>query len=1385
MKGNIFLDGGSDTSYITQKAAEALGLPITSTSHVAIDIFGGNTEEGKYPKTQVRLSSRRGQALVDCYITEEITKPINMADWKEAGELFPDWSFPQLEGDSFPVDILIGMDFINDIRGNEIRKVGRLEARNSILGPYLEGNITGNVTRNHNEESATTLVGTTTKPTKDYHYSMGDEEMAGSFDFDKAETMLEQFFSEEDFSATQDKDPTKHELLQKLKEGIRLVDTPTGRNYEVPMLWKSKNSKEKLKPNFGLSLAFLHKLVDRLEESGKLESANTVIEAAIASGFYEEVETDHSLGHHIPTFFVSQPHSTSTPMRHVIAGNLGKPCINSELEKGPSLIADLPTLLRQFRAHEIGITGDISKAFHQLVVRPEDRDMMRFLWFRKGSRTQLITLRLARVPFGTCLAPFQLFGTLFLHLQNHQHPTAKDTINKLYSDNLVTSVKENALEFILDTVKILNDGGFTLKKFSSNSKALAQELEARDLLNVSEKEVTRVLGMSWDLFADSLQFCKPSAKRDEKMKVCRRSILQTLPRHYDPLGILAPVLMPGVAFLSELCERQYGWDEELSKEDLARWTDIYSEIKICTEDLKIPRHHNFDPDKPVRLHVLADASTAWGGCAAYLTQNGKAALVAAKAKLPAKRLRDNNITVPRRELEALVMAAKMMARLLLTYEPIYKQVEPHLFSDSQIVLNWVANAGKVDAFVDNRVRLIKELVPQVPLTYIDTNDNSADAVSRGMKSSEYLDPNHLLWTGPPLLHEPEIPVFKPPKKETVEALTLVSKAEDPTPSVLNLVGKCSTMAKLKRTLATLITCARKWQKKTPLDGAKLSRMVATSILKAEQEATSGDIIAYLKTKKGPRPQSIHPHQLFLDSAGLIRCGGRLGNSSMSYSSRYPIYYPNNSPLIKQRVLEMHETAKHAGPGVTRAKILQMLWIPRSSNTIKRILKDCYNCKRATGPAFKWPKSPDLPASRTKPEAYDVIGCDLTGAFIVRNKEDLQKVYVALFTDCGTRHISVQVMDNMETTTFMQAFRRHCSIYGVPSKVISDQGTYFVKASGILEDKLNEEEIGQAMNRKGISWQFNPAGAPHFGAHYERLIGTLKGPLKRTIGRKILDKQEFITLVMEATAVVNDRPLTTTNPTNLQDRLEGAQMLTPNHLVFGRTTSPMPYGEGQLEDEEDPTFIPDEEEISKQWRRLATRLNNFKQQFYEEYLAYLRTKHNIDHHSDPIDVPTIGKGDLVIMKSDTEKRSLWDMAEVIEILPSSDSRTRAVRLRTKHGETSRPIIKLFPLLSSRELRPDLPTAEAANAGDTNDAANTADTSNAVETANADNSADNADDTTEGAEAGNNHMAGATPTAQPSPSPPTPRAAPTQTRPRRAAGVAGRERVQTWCRGILED
>ena len=1291
IQANIFLDEGSDTSYITKEMFEKLNLPITGKRSLKVNAFGGLTVNKEYSITQAKLSSRKGgQAILNLLVTDEITKPLDTTGWKEAAEAFPSWDFPQVKDNPFKVDLLIGVDYLNIIRKNTIKTAGALEARQTILGPYVIGHMPKHNKPKHNEETITVNAATNRPAAK--QPLIADESAAISSDPDPDEAILDQLvFAADNFTEIDDKDTEKHELLKRLNEGTRLVDMPEGKLYQVPMLWTSEEAKQSLKPNFFLCLQFLNKQFEKMEAQGTISKCNKIIQTAIDNGFYEVTDTNKEEGHHIPSFFVTNPNSTSTPIRHVICGNLGKPAINDVLETGPSLIADLPTLLRQFRLHKTGIVADISKAFHRLVIKEEDRNYFKMLWYQGGNRDKLITLRMARVPFGTCLAPFQLFGTLMHHLNDHP-----ELVKSLYSDNLVTSVDKNELNFALDTVNIFGSGGFKLCKFSTNSTDLASKLDQMKLLNEAEKDITRVLGMCWNMKDDTLGWFKPHRTFDTNGVVTRRSMLKWLPSHWDPLGLLEGVTMPARAFqYSKEIYEKYDWDEPISDEDKSQWIPLATTITKCM-NTTIPRHHDFDPKQKVRLHVYSDASAQWGGCCAYLTQGGKSTLVAAKAIKPEKRL-EKNITIPKREMCALVLGAQMMNKLKETYKGIYPELECHLYSDSQIVLWQLANDHKPQKmFIKNRIKQIKELCEDIPKHYIATNNNPADAVSRGMTAEEFNDKSSLFWNGPAMMHEEEIPVFMPQKylNDQMVAITLTTISEQQQPTVLNIVEGSNTMAGKRLRLAATIKAVRKWQKKTPLDGRSLARKVATALMKAEQEATCPEIINYLKDKKGPRPSQVHPNQLFLDSSGLVRCGGRLGNSNMSYASRFPIYYPNNSPLIKERIIEMHETAKHAGPGVTRAKILQTLWIPRSSNTIRRILKSCYNCKKATGPHFRWPKSPNLPTERVNVESpYNVIGCDLTGHFNVRNGAEIEKVYLAIFSCCSSRHISIEILDNMQTETFLQAFRRHCSIYSTPAKIISDQGTYFVKSSSVLGSLAGEEwcnEIAEKLNQKGIDWQFNPAGAPHFGGHFERLIGTLKAPLKRCIGRAILDKQEFIVLCKEAACVMNDRPLITTTNSNLRDR----NAITPNHLIFGRPISPLPYGENTLEDLEDPIFEPDDEEVHKQWRRLATRLKLFRDQFAEEYLAYLRERHAIQHHSDPIEAVAVAVGDLVIMKSDTEKRSLWEKAEVIEILPSSDDRIRAVRLRTRNGTTTRPIVKLYPLLSSKELRPN----EAVSSGD---------------------------------------------------------------------------------------
>ena len=1299
-EGNIFLDSGSDKSYITEDCARRLGLPVIGRREVIVNSFDCHGNTKSFPVTHIRLVGKDGETFIEAFITRGIKISMKTDDWSAtARKLFPEYVFTQFEENPFCIDILLGMDHLYDVSTEETRQGFKI--KNSIFGVYLEGS---NKAKHNGEITNTYTAMTDVTPIEDYDYNESDFEI----NFEDLEAQFEKSLEKEDFTAEEDRQPSEEEVLIKFMEGIQLVETSEGHKYEVPFLWKQGDeSKKKLKSNFGMALKFLHQLRDRLKAKGMLEEADKVIDTSIARGIYEVVENNPSIGHHIPSLFVEQPHSTTTPLRHVLGANMGKPCINSELEIGPSLIACLPTVLRRFRCGETGITADIHKAFNQLIVKFSDRDYMRMLWIHEG---KLVTIRPARVPFGLSSAPFKLFATLKKHLEGHESPEAISIMMNLYSDNLATALDESELDFCLKAVSILGEGGFELKKFSTNNKELAKELEKRNLLNMAEAESTRILGMKWDLNEDTLSFCPvPDIREDEVITL--RSIMKRLPRHYDPLGIQQCVTMVGTKFQSDLQEKGsgpdgtgYKMDQPLSQEDADKWRTIYSEIQKSSA-LKIPRYHRFDKNRTIRVHVMVDASMQWGGAIGYLTQSGKSVVVAGKTKMPEKRLREANVSVPRRELLAAVIGSKLMSKLLETYKPKYKSLEPHLWSDSTTVLSWIANNEPKERFVQNRINLIQNLVPDIPWHYIETESNPADYMSRGLLARDYLNPSHPIWRGPDQMHQDILQ----PYKEEADPLSVLamSTSTEPTRNILNLVNEalehprwpCTTLNEVKHRLAAALKVTRKlyikaalknnWDLLPPISSGKIAGEVSRRIIRAEQEQYFKTEIDYLKFKTGPVPMKVRKMSLFLDKSSILRVGGRLTHASIGWAQKYPILLSRDSSLIPLRIQEFHETMKHGGPGLTRTALQQLYWIPRVSRLISRVISKCFKCRKATGPPLRPPGPPALPPERATLDPMAVIGVDLTGHFNVKGQNNqITKVYLAFFTCCSMRYINIELMDNMSSECFLLAFRRHCSQFITPLRIWSDNATYFVKAAEVLGEELGDEfltEVAEKMNHKGIDWRKNLASAPWQGGHFERLIGVVKLLLKRICGRQVLQRDELWTLSKEAQAICNERPYGVL-PTNHKDRTA----LSPNLVMFGRSLNPLPYGDNNIieEDEEvNPMFNPDGNLLETLGRRHGNRIAQFRKQFVEEYFNELRQRHINDYRSDPTSEANIKKGNLVIIHSDIKKRSLWELAEVIAPIKSqADGKVRGAKLWTKEGITTRPLQKLCPLLDAEQLRP---------------------------------------------------------------------------------------------------
>ena len=123
--------------------------------------------------------------------------------------------------------------------------------------------------------------------------------------------------------------------------------------------------------------------------------------------------------------------------------------------RGPVILEDLCGLLMRFRTKEIAVVADIEKAFLQLGLIPEDRDVTRFLWVKNVmeplSSKNLITLRFTRVLFGVISSPFLLAATIRFHLSHVDSDNGRKALKDIYVDNIITGTigVEQAINFMM------------------------------------------------------------------------------------------------------------------------------------------------------------------------------------------------------------------------------------------------------------------------------------------------------------------------------------------------------------------------------------------------------------------------------------------------------------------------------------------------------------------------------------------------------------------------------------------------------------------------------------------------------------------------------------------------------------------------------------------------------------------------------------------------------------------------------------------------------------------------------------------------------------------------------------------------------------------------
>ena len=125
--------------------------------------------------------------------------------------------------------------------------------------------------------------------------------------------------------------------------------------------------------------------------------------------------------------------------------------------------------------------------------------------------------------------------------------------------------------------------GLPLREWSSNSLKVLSTL-SEDLVPNDSK----VLGYVYSRKEDVIRL--KNAYLDFKCNT-KRKVLSAIASIFDPLGVLAPLLIPAKIFMRELVHSKYHWNDNLSTAHLRKWVKISNDFasSLDASEFSIPR----------------------------------------------------------------------------------------------------------------------------------------------------------------------------------------------------------------------------------------------------------------------------------------------------------------------------------------------------------------------------------------------------------------------------------------------------------------------------------------------------------------------------------------------------------------------------------------------------------------------------------------------------------------------------------------------------------------------------------------------------------------------------------------------------------------------------
>ena len=404
----------------------------------------------------------------------------------------------------------------------------------------------------------------------------------------------------------------------------------------------------------------------------------------------------------------------------------------------------------------------------------------------------------------------------------------------------------------------------------------------------------------------------------------------------------------------------------------------------------------------------------------------------------------------------------------------------------------------------------------------------------------------------------------------------------------------------------------------------------------------------------------------MDEDGLLRVGGRLNRAKIQNGERNPIIISGKHHIAKLIVQHYHEATYHQGRHFTEGAVRTAgFWITGGKRLICSILHSCVTCRKLRG-KFEYQKMSDLPEERLSPSPpFTYVGVDAFGPWNIvtrrtRGGQANSKRWAIMFSCLVSRGIHIEVIEEMSSSSFINALRRFVSLRGAVKEFRSDRGTNFVGATESLQiDAINVEDpsFRNFLFDNGTIWKFNAPHSSHMSAPWERMIG---------IARRILDSMLYkvdrlthevlCTFMAKVCAIVNARPIVavSTDP-------DLPTVLSPSTLITQKThTTTENYEHLDIRDA-----------YKSQWKHVQVLANTFWKRWQKQYLQTLQSRSKWCEERN-----NLKKGDIILMRDHELSRNQWPIGTINEVFPSKDGKIRKVSVRVKRGQNfvtyTRPI-----------------------------------------------------------------------------------------------------------------